>query len=99
MQGPRSYDSHVLNIMLFRKGMEGREVFGFHLWALRTCAESKQKVAEIDRWDGDLKQGVCADNQLTAIFIFNTVSSPAAHLLLCSWSPLGVYVCVCACVF
>lgn len=49
MQGRRSYDSHVLNIMLVRVGVGGREVFGFHLWAVCACVESKQKLAEIDR--------------------------------------------------
>lgn len=42
------------------------------------------------------REGVLADNGLTGIFIFNNMSSPAAHLLLCCQSPLRV--CVCKCV-
>lgn len=41
-------------------------------------------------------EGVQADNGLTGIFIFNNMSSPAAHLLLCCQSPMGVCVNVCA---
>lgn len=53
---------------------------------------------EIDRRDGDLREGARADNGLTAIFIFNIMSSPAAHLLLCCRSPPGVCVRVYVCV-
>lgn len=51
MQGPRSYDSHVLNIMLFREEREGGGGSG-GLWlslmgCVCVCVESGQKVARL----------------------------------------------------
>lgn len=56
-----------------------------------------KRLTERDEMKGTRCKGVCveADDGLTGIFIFNNVSSLAAHLLLCCQSPLGGCMCKC----
>lgn len=67
-------------------------------WVVRED-EGKRLTGRDEMKDGGCSVRGCvqADNGLTGIFIFNNMSSLAAHLLLCCQSPPGTCVSVCKC--